>query len=458
MDEPQGSNSRRRFLHGQHPAFEAVLLAGGLVMFLVLIYEMHTVPINGQFLNPILVALAGAMLLWPLRSQRAARAILFAGGLLILLWALDKLRGILIPFLIVYLLAFLFDPLVTKLREKHNVPRWVSSMVITLLMVGMLVLFILLLVPNLISQLETLTVRLIDAVGRLREWLMTTTVLDDLERNFRIDKEQIIQQLTANVQAQAAELANRIPQAAQQIVGYVGSLLALITTITIIPVMLYYTLKDYPFIKRRLVELFPTVRGRRDYLVRAGSIVGNYLRGQIIISAIAAFNVTVALMIFQVPFALLIGLMAGVLNMIPNLGVIITNIIAVLLVVIFGDPWFLDAVIVFLVLLGQSILEQTVLTPKILSSQVGLHPVLIILSLLIFGYFMGMFGFLIAVPATALLMTVYKTYRDEFTFELSPQGSEMGRRARRQKGRLKSALEPPAESKPLSEPKNGNPE
>jgi hypothetical protein len=71
------------------------------------------------------------------------------------------------------------------------------------------------------------------------------------------------------------------------------------------------------------------------------------------------------------------------------------------------------------VLLGQALLEQSILTPNILSHHVGLHPLLILLSLFVFGYFLGIFGLLIAVPATALLMTFYEAYRNGMAMDLS---------------------------------------
>jgi predicted PurR-regulated permease PerM len=185
-------------------------------------------------------------------------------------------------------------------------------------------------------------------------------------------------------------------------------------------VILFYTLKDYPYIKRALIGLFPTLEGRRDYLIDAGSIVGNYLRGQLIISAIATINVSFWLLIGGVPFWLLIGLLAGLLNFIPNLGAIITMILGVFIALTAGG--WVKALIVVIVLLGQSFLEQSVLTPNIMSHQVGLHPLLILLSLLVFGSFFGIFGLLIAVPATAIMVTGYRAYREELTLELNEYG------------------------------------
>ncbi|MEX1055136.1 MAG: AI-2E family transporter, partial [Rhodothermales bacterium] len=367
---PQEANS-----DGRLTAFQTALLAGGFILFLVMLYEMQ------GFLNPPLVAVAAVMLLWPLRKFRTAQAILFTTAFLLFMWFLDELSTILLPFVTVYLLAYLFDPFVTRLNKRLRVPRWASALVVTLLLVGAFTLIFFLLVPSLVSQFEVLARRMIDVFGNLSVWVRTTTLFDRLEETGLVNKEEIVAQLTQFVNSQASALAAGIPDAIRRVLSSINVIIGIITVLTVMPVVHFYTLKDYPSIKRRLVELFPTFGGRREYLVQAGGIVGNYLRGQLAISAIAAVNVSVVLIILDMPFALLIGILAGILNMIPNLGIILTNIIAILIGLIFGDPWYWDVMKVVLVLFGQSLLEQTVLSPNILSHQVGLHPVLIILAL-----------------------------------------------------------------------------
>ncbi len=390
-------------------------MVGGLALFMVLLYVMQVVPGDG-FLNPLLVAAAGAIVLWPVREMRAARSILIAGGFLLLLWFVAKISAILAPFVVVYLLAYLLDPAVQFLRKRYGVRRWLSSLGVSLLVVGTLAAFILILAPNVASQVQSLTERLLNVLSGWQTWLETVPVLDNLETAGLINKEEAINQLTVFVQQQAGQL----PEAIRQVLQSLGSLLGLITTLALVPVILFYTLKDYPYLKRSLIELFPTREGRRDYLIDAGSIVGNYLRGQLIISAIAAVNVSFWLLIGGVPFWLLIGLLAGLLNFVPNLGAIITMVIGVFVAFVFGG--WVKAFIVLVVLLGQSLLEQSVLTPNIMSHQVGLHPVLILLSLLAFGSFLGIFGLLIAVPVTAILVTAYKAFREELTLELNEYG------------------------------------
>lgn len=390
---------------------DTILMIGGLLLFLVLLYEMEA-PGNG-FLNPVLVAGAGAILLWPIREYRTVRTLLIAGGVLLLLWFVTMVSNILIPFVLVYLLAYVLDPFVQMLRQRYGIRRWLSSLLITLLVVGTLVAFILVLAPSIANQVEALAERVIDNLRGLQDWLETAPLLDNLAAAGLLDKQEAIQQLTSFIQDQAAQL----PDALRRLLTSIGSIIGLITTLALVPVILFYTLKDYPSIKHQLTELFPTLGGRRDYLIHAGGIVGNYLRGQILISAIAAVNVTFWLLIGGVPFWLLIGLLSGLLNFIPNLGALITLVIGVLVAFTFGG--WVKALIVIIVLLGQSLLEQTILTPNIMSHQVGLHPVLILLSLLIFGAFLGIFGLLIAVPATALLATAYRAYRQELTLELN---------------------------------------
>ena len=399
-------------------AFETVLIAGGVVLFLALLYQMQVSPQEGSFLNPPLVGLAGALLLWPLRRQKAARALMLSGGVLLLLWTIDKLSRVLVPFVGVYLLAYLLNPLMAALRNRLRLPRWASSLLITGAVVGTFALFILILAPSVTDQIQVLSDRLLDGVGGFRSWLASSSVLDTLERTGLIEKKEALQQLQALLQRQA----RRLPEAVEGVASSLGSVLGVVTLVALVPVLLFYTLRDYPDIQASLTELFPTAGGRRDYLVQAGSIVGQYLRGQLMISSIAAFNVSVLLFIFDVPFWLIIGLLAGLLNFIPQLGAIIALVVGGLVAFLLAG--WVKAAVVIAVLLGESFLEQSVLTPNILSYQVGLHPLLVLFSLLTFGMFLGIFGLLVAVPLTAILVTAYRAYREELTLELGEYGGE----------------------------------
>lgn len=387
------------------------MLLGGLVAFFFLLIELREV------MNPLLLAAAATVLVWPMREHPVARSLLLAGGLVLLWWLLIVTGEVLLPFAVVYLLAYLLDPAVGAAHERWNVPRWASSLALTLVAVGALVTVLVFLVPNVVVRVEELVAGLLESLSHAQEWIMESTLVAYLDESNLIAREDLEAQLTSVLPEQIGGLVAQIPDALEALTRSVSAIITLIVTVTLIPVLLFYTLRDFPAIEHNLIRLFPKVGGNRRYLQNVGHIVGSYLRGQLAISSIAAFNVFVLLTLFGVPFPLLIGLLAGLLNMIPNIGVIITNVIGVGIALIFGTP--VDALVVVLVLFGQQILEATILSPNIMSHQVGLHPVLVILSLLLFGATMGFFGLLIAVPLTALLVTFYKTYRDEMTLDLS---------------------------------------
>lgn len=393
--------------------FEMVLVAGGVVLFLVMLYEMHTPPREEVFLTPPLVGLAGVVLLWPLRDHKAVRALLLSGGLLLLLWTMSKVSRVLIPFGVVYLLAYLLNPLVERLEQRYRVPRWFPALLVTALVGGLIVLFAFILVPNIANQAQALSDRVLGTMKSLRTWLEASTVLDTLQEADLLQKQAVIDQTQALIKEQAAQL----PTAIQDLASSFGSVLGILTLVALIPVIFFYTLRDYPAVQAALVGLFPTAGGRRDYLVEAGSIVGRYFRGQLLISTIAAFNVSFLLFLFDIPFWLLIGLLAGLLNLIPQIGALITMVIGAVVALILGS--WTKAVIVIAVLVGEAFLEQSVLTPNILSYQVGIHPLLVLFSLLVFGMLFGILGLLIAVPVTTILVTVYRAYREELTIDLS---------------------------------------
>ncbi|PSQ92948.1 MAG: hypothetical protein BRD52_03260 [Bacteroidetes bacterium SW_4_67_19] len=273
------ARSDQRLLYTRLTAFETVLVAGGVVLFLLLLYGMWS------FLSPPLLALAGGLLMWPLREHRTVRALMVSGGVLLLLWLLADLSTILLPFGLMYVLAYLFDPFVAYLHRRFGISRRLSSLLITALVTGLLVLVVVLLVPRLVGQLEVLVQRFLTGIGDLRTWVAGTPLLDDFENSGLLSREEIVDQINALLQGQSGRIASGLPAIIQGLADSLDSLLGAITVITIMPVVLFYTLKDYRVITRRLMELFPTFGGQRDYLINASQIVGSYLRGQLLVCA-----------------------------------------------------------------------------------------------------------------------------------------------------------------------------
>ena len=403
----------RSFVTARAVALQTLLGLGGVVAFLVLLLEFSAET------DPLLIAIAGGMLLWPLRQQASVRAVLMAGALLLGVWLLRVLGGVLAPFILVYIVAYLLHPLVTMAQRRWRVPRWLPALGITMVFVGALGLVVFLLVPALVGQIETLARRVVELATRVPDLIARADFLDAAERSGLIRRQELVRELQQFLPQQVESLVGRLPAALAGLTRSVGAIIGLVTTVVLVPVLLFYMLIDFATIRDALVRMLPRYRGSRSYMARVGDVVGSYLRGQLTISLIAAVLVTIPLVILGVPFALVIGLLTGLLNMIPTIGAVLSYVIGGLLMLAFGT--WADVAIVIAVIAGESLLEQSVLTPRIMGAQVGLHPVLVMLSLFVFGALIGPIGLFIAVPATALLVGLYRAFQGQLTIELAKE-------------------------------------
>lgn len=374
---------------------QAFLAFGGLVALVLLMVRL------GDALHPLLLAAVGAILLWPLRKEVAARTVLLALGAVVAVYMVRTLAGVLAPFIGVFVLAFLLNPVVRWAEAKWKVPRWASTAVLTLVAVGGIVAVLLLLVPAFVGQIERLAARALSVVAGLPQWVAETSALDPLEDAGLIDRSQLVAEMGVMLPQQIQSIAGRLPAFVGNVTQSVGALLGAVSIAALLPVLLFYSLKDYEKLRDGVVSIMPRYRGDRTYFTTIVHVVGGYLRAQLIVSAISAILVGVPAALFGLPFALLLGLLAGLLNMVPSLGSILTYVFGISLMLLFGTTG--DLFIVIGILVAQAIIEQSVLTPNIMSQQVGLHPVVVIVSLFVFSAFFGLIGFIIAVPLTALL-------------------------------------------------------
>lgn len=400
-------------------AFQALLLLGGIATLLTLALSVHA------RIGPFWTAAAGLALLWPIRQHRAAQAVLWAGGFLFAAYVLSQLGGVLAPFIAVFVAAYLLDPAVTGAQRRWNVPRWASALTLTLVVVGAVVVGLVLLVPMLLEQVQDLATEAVAFVLQAPEWVAESEMLAEAERSGIIDRATVSDEITTFLPGQIEAAVARIPAFVLGLTRQIGAVIGIVTTAALVPVLLFFSLKDYPALRDGLVRLLPRYEGRREYLERAAGVFGSYVRGQLTISALSAVLVAVPLVLFGTPYSLLLGLMAGLLNMIPSLGSVLTYVLGVTLMLAFGT--FTDVLTVLGVLAAQAIVEQAVLTPNIMSQQVGLHPVWILLALFVCGALFGLLGLVLAVPAAALVAGIIRARHEMLVIDLGeedPLGEE----------------------------------
>ncbi len=388
-----------------HSLSEKIPIITAVAILMALGYSIHEV------ITPFVLITALVYLLYPVRNEPVPGRLLWLGILLFLFWFIYSLLGLLAPFIIAFLLAYLLNPLVTLLQERRNVPRWASSLLAVGCCIGLIVLAILVILPIAVQQFDSL----ISAIGAL------TAELSAMVQSGRIF--QVFEQYGLPVEKAREVLSEEIMPRFEGILhGLFGGVLGFLTGFStilrslinavIIPFLVFYILKDFPHIMQSLANLFPSHRrgGVVDGVQKLDSVFGQYLRGAVLVAIIQGIISMIGLWFIGVKYALILGIMTIMLNFIPYVGLLISLAAGSIVAMFSGEPVVAKVLGVVLLYLSQKLLEATVLGPKIIGQQVGMHPVLLILCLLVFGYFMGLIGMLIAVPVTALILLFVKQW------------------------------------------------
>jgi len=377
---------------------EAIIFSAGIVLFLFLVYTVRIIA------SPFIVLGSTLFLLYPLRSNVMARNIMWLSIALFSLWFLYTIVGLLAPFVVALLFAYILHPLITKI-ESWGIPRWVSSLVIILCGIAILIVVVLLVLPIAFTQFSGILEAASAITNDFTNWMFSNRMEVSL-RKYGISTQQLRDMLTTSFAPRLEVIMKGLLEGTFGLVSGLSTVITRIVNMVIIPFLSFYVLKDFPIIRHRVRMLLP--RSKRqlasEYYARVDELLGRYIRGAITVAAINAVLVTIFFSIFGIQYPLVLGIVAGVLDLIPYFGLIIMLVLSVI-VASFSASLVAGHMILAASTIGAlHIFEAAVLSPKIIGSKVGIHPVLLILSLLVFSFFLGFIGLLIAVPTTAIII------------------------------------------------------
>jgi predicted PurR-regulated permease PerM len=337
---------------------------------------------------------------------------LISGLIALVLWLLAP---VLAPFVVASVLAYALTPLVNRMDRaaRGRVPRLLAVLVVELLF-GVLVLgMLLLIVPILAKELPLMRQQvpvLLDGINAgLQPWLAQWGI--HLSLDLASLKNFLMKYLNANVE----ELAGSV-LASVKLGGSVA--FALIGNAILIPVALFYLLMDWERFISKLRDLVPRrMRGGVDsFLTEADEVLGQHLRGQLLVMAILAVGYSIGLALFGLDLAVPIGVFTGLAIFVPYLGFGIGLVLATLagLLEFSGGGVVYPLVMVAVVYgIGQMV-ESLYLTPTLVGERIGLHPLAVIFALLAFGQLFGFVGVLIALPASAVLLVAIRRVRASY--------------------------------------------
>ncbi len=386
---------------------EAIILAAGIMLLLFLIYTIQIV------ISPFIVLGSILFLLYPLRSHVMARNIMWLGAILFLFWFLYSIVGILTPFAAALLLAYILHPLITRF-EKWGIPRWASSLVIIFCGIAVITVVALLVLPIAFRQFSGILEAVSAIANDFTKWIVSDRAVASLHQ-YGISTQKAREMLTNTFAPRLEVIMKGLLEGAFGLVSGLSSVVSRIVNMVIIPFLAFYVLKDFPVIRHRAKMFFP--RSKRDrvgeYYAHIDELLGRYIRGAITVAAINAVLVTLFFWIFGIQYPLVLGIVAGVLDLIPYFGLIIMLVLSVIVASFSGSSVAGHMILAASTIAALHIFEAAVLSPKIIGSKVGMHPVVLILSLLVFSFFLGFIGLLIAVPTTAIVIMLVREWEEK---------------------------------------------
>lgn len=388
----------------ESPVWRAV---AGVTIALVLAFFFYS--LRG-LLNPFLLFLLLLLLLSPYTGTRQHVVLVSATGMLTLLWLLSVAGSLLAPFVLALVLAYVLHPLARRL-ERH-MPRTAAVALLAVPLLGVLGLAIGVGIPLLseqvaafIAKVPALLQSLTGWVERAQRQLLRSDLpfLDEQELLTRLRAlrpEDVIAYLQARQEALARQAWAAILGAGRGL----STVLTILGYVFLTPVLTFYLLRDYSRITARLQALVPLPKRRfvLPFVREYDRLLSRYLRGQLLAAAFVGVMTGVGFALLGFPYALLLGVVAGVFNVVPYLGLIASLVPAVIIALFTGEVlWsFGKIAIVFAVV---QTLDGTVVGPRIVGESVGLHPVWVILALALGGAFAGFLGLLAAIPAAVLI-------------------------------------------------------
>jgi len=313
-----------------------------------------------------------------------------------LIWVLYLARGVLWPFVLALLLVYLLTPLVDYLTDK-KFPRVAATFCAYIVLFSIFTLIMLVVIPRLVDAFQEISSELPQYIDATKKYAAS---LQEKYRGLRLllEREELTDWIFQGIGALTGKVAQSIVKVPAGIFLFILSL-----------IVSFYLLKDARKIRSALIDYIPKEYRKKvsEFLTDVDKILGGYIRGQLIIAAIIGISTGIGLFLLRIEYAFVLGTVAGVFNVVPYFGVVV-SIIPALSLVLIKDPFsawtFLWVILLFI---GVNQVEMYFLAPRILGREVRLHPVAIIFAIVVGGAALGMLGILLAIPALAILKALF---------------------------------------------------
>lgn len=348
----------------------------------------------------------------PYTFDKVVRLLIGAAIFVAIIWIINLLKGVLLPFCVACLIAYIFEPFVQYNRSLLHLKGRIIAIFVTLFeavfFLGVILYFT---VPMIIDEMHNFAIIL----KRYATDEISISFLPDFVHDFirrQVNFNELSEILTH--QEWMGIIENALSASWSIITGSISVLMGIFSWFIVILYVVFIMI-DYERLGRGFRHLVPPKY--RKVMFKLGDDIkqsmNHYFRGQALVAFIVGILFCIGFLIIGLPMAIVLGLFIGLLNMVPYLQ-LVSIIPTVALCIIYsvgggGDFWtiFWECMLVYAVV---QVIQDMFLTPKIMGKAMGLNPAIILLSLSVWGTLLGLIGLIIALPLTTLLLSYYDHY------------------------------------------------
>ena len=342
--------------------------------------------------------------------DRFVRWIVIGGIIFLSLFVLNYLSAVLLPFFIAWVLAYLMYPVVIFIEKRLHVKvRAISIIIAMLAVIAILSGVIYLIIPPMIEQFSTFT-------------RLATTYLHQAAH---IDN--IPEAVTAWVNNHSAEIekylksddfSQTLKDTMPKVFSFIGQTWSVVVSIAascIVLLYMFFILLDYEYLTKNWIRIFPksTHHFWQELAQDAANALNAYVRGQCLVALTMGILICSGFTIIGFPMAIGLGILIGILDLVPYLhtfALIPTAFLAGLKALDTGQSFWVVFGLALLVFAVVQVIIDMVVTPKIMGKQMGLNPAILLLSLSVWGALLGFIGLIVALPLTTLIMAYWQRY------------------------------------------------
>jgi predicted PurR-regulated permease PerM len=342
--------------------------------------------------------------------------LVFVLGLILVFWFIWALRGVFLPFIVGFILAYLLLPLI-RWVERHlvrpgkrqkliHVQRISIILVIYLLALIVIVLaalYIITLVGNAMGTLTQDTSQIIpNGLDVIRQWLKSSPLLANPSVQENID----VYMTKAEVAAPGV-LNDFLTRGVKGVQASSSMILSFI----IMPIFMFFILKDWERLREKMYAALPhwsRVHTKNIFSILQ-NVLGRYIRGQLLQSLAVGICAYLLLLFLRIEYALPLAVFAALTEVVPTVGPWLGGGLAVMVTLATAPEKIVWVALGFLVI---QLLENSLLVPRIQSAEMEIHPAFILILTLLGAHFAGLVGFIIILPLTMTVMKIYTYLRD----------------------------------------------